>query len=150
MLGAHLCQYCSVSRKNQPDYLCSFRPPTKTHTQSQGAGVFLVAQAGRALFGAYRSSQDLNAAVTVTSHHTYGKHLTAKSIIKTYFYAFEPCEKLSAKLIAKLAFQGIGLDRSFIQRPLCFILFLRALRSEEHTSELQSLRHLVCRLLLEK
>src|ERR1039458_8253629 len=27
---------------------------------------------------------------------------------------------------------------------------LMALRSEEHTSELQSLRHLVCRLLLEK
>src|SRR5262245_7122605 len=27
---------------------------------------------------------------------------------------------------------------------------LRAVRSEEHTSELQSLRHLVCRLLLEK
>src|SRR5947199_7007291 len=27
---------------------------------------------------------------------------------------------------------------------------LPALRSEEHTSELQSLRHLVCRLLLEK
>src|SRR5258705_9210464 len=26
----------------------------------------------------------------------------------------------------------------------------RCLRSEEHTSELQSLRHLVCRLLLEK
>src|SRR5205814_5312192 len=29
-------------------------------------------------------------------------------------------------------------------------LFLRGPRSEEHTSELQSLRHLVCRLLLEK
>src|SRR5215212_12078816 len=27
---------------------------------------------------------------------------------------------------------------------------LRSTRSEEHTSELQSLRHLVCRLLLEK
>src|SRR5205814_9916695 len=27
---------------------------------------------------------------------------------------------------------------------------ISALRSEEHTSELQSLRHLVCRLLLEK
>src|ERR1039458_7390490 len=27
---------------------------------------------------------------------------------------------------------------------------LRGVRSEEHTSELQSLRHLVCRLLLEK
>src|SRR5438045_8382154 len=29
-------------------------------------------------------------------------------------------------------------------------LLLVAIRSEEHTSELQSLRHLVCRLLLEK
>ena len=29
-------------------------------------------------------------------------------------------------------------------------LFAAAFRSEEHTSELQSLRHLVCRLLLEK
>src|SRR5437899_8607372 len=28
--------------------------------------------------------------------------------------------------------------------------YRKALRSEEHTSELQSLRHLVCRLLLEK
>src|SRR5437899_6354760 len=28
--------------------------------------------------------------------------------------------------------------------------YLRGSRSEEHTSELQSLRHLVCRLLLEK
>src|SRR6266496_1706945 len=32
--------------------------------------------------------------------------------------------------------------------PLCF--FANALRSEEHTSELQSRRDLVCRLLLEK
>src|SRR5947199_10050597 len=34
-----------------------------------------------------------------------------------------------------------------------FLLWLcqrRKIRSEEHTSELQSLRHLVCRLLLEK
>src|SRR5262245_62773297 len=30
------------------------------------------------------------------------------------------------------------------------LTYLRLLRSEEHTSELQSLRHLVCRLLLEK
>src|SRR5437899_7795015 len=29
-------------------------------------------------------------------------------------------------------------------------LTLKGVRSEEHTSELQSLRHLVCRLLLEK
>src|SRR5205814_3030768 len=35
------------------------------------------------------------------------------------------------------------------QQPLAVAL-AQALRSEEHTSELQSLRHLVCRLLLEK
>src|SRR5258705_3058638 len=38
------------------------------------------------------------------------------------------------------------------QRPgeLCAALPVGSARSEEHTSELQSLRHLVCRLLLEK
>src|SRR5258705_2349857 len=30
------------------------------------------------------------------------------------------------------------------------VVFVKTARSEEHTSELQSLRHLVCRLLLEK
>src|SRR5205809_5638324 len=34
--------------------------------------------------------------------------------------------------------------------PQAFRLFARAGRSEEHTSELQSRLHLVCRLLLEK
>src|SRR5437899_4738132 len=34
--------------------------------------------------------------------------------------------------------------------PAQEIARVRSLRSEEHTSELQSLRHLVCRLLLEK
>src|SRR5262245_64627520 len=53
---------------------------------------------------------------------------------------------------------GIGLDdlaahsvRS-LHAVACIDLHAEAfeLRSEEHTSELQSLRHLVCRLLLEK
>src|SRR5471030_3381702 len=35
-------------------------------------------------------------------------------------------------------------------RPEAKDVFRDSLRSEEHTSELQSLRHLVCRLLLEK
>src|ERR1039458_1352279 len=34
--------------------------------------------------------------------------------------------------------------------PKIWMLTIRQPRSEEHTSELQSLRHLVCRLLLEK
>src|SRR5258705_8160014 len=39
-----------------------------------------------------------------------------------------------------------------LHRPLRFAAHLARgeIRSEEHTSELQSLRHLVCRLLLEK
>src|SRR2546425_3255507 len=36
------------------------------------------------------------------------------------------------------------------QLPRCLILVLSLERSEEHTSELQSLAYLVCRLLLEK
>src|SRR5262245_66043152 len=36
------------------------------------------------------------------------------------------------------------------QRRSCAQLVAQRDRSEEHTSELQSLRHLVCRLLLEK
>src|SRR5947199_6609824 len=42
----------------------------------------------------------------------------------------------------------ISLDKSLIVQAVNFVILL--LRSEEHTSELQSLRHLVCRLLLEK
>src|SRR5436853_4268933 len=39
------------------------------------------------------------------------------------------------------------------KKSCCFtwkLLLMPVFRSEEHTSELQSLRHLVCRLLLEK
>src|SRR5947199_7237311 len=39
---------------------------------------------------------------------------------------------------------------SLFLRVVSFRLTIISLRSEEHTSELQSLRHLVCRLLLEK
>src|SRR5690625_6955387 len=42
--------------------------------------------------------------------------------------------------------RGMGLSGGQKQR----IAIARALRSEEHTSELQSRGHLVCRLLLEK
>src|SRR5437899_5678548 len=41
-------------------------------------------------------------------------------------------------------------DPSAVNVALAFLLPVAIGRSEEHTSELQSLRHLVCRLLLEK
>src|SRR5438045_4269478 len=40
--------------------------------------------------------------------------------------------------------------RFYVKENLLVIRKALKLRSEEHTSELQSLRHLVCRLLLEK
>src|SRR5437016_564618 len=43
------------------------------------------------------------------------------------------------------------IHRSSIGRTACcWLLAVRPMRSEEHTSELQSLTNLVCRLLLEK
>src|SRR2546425_5790325 len=42
------------------------------------------------------------------------------------------------------------LGRRAVGRPAAFAIELAELRSEEHTSELQSLAYLVCRLLLEK
>src|SRR5205823_13749309 len=41
-------------------------------------------------------------------------------------------------------------DTEYPKRSGCRVTSSRAMRSEEHTSELQSLAYLVCRLLLEK
>src|SRR5262245_65321365 len=41
-------------------------------------------------------------------------------------------------------------ERKLFDRGCLVNVLSNSLRSEEHTSELQSLRHLVCRLLLEK
>src|SRR5258705_5604470 len=55
---------------------------------------------------------------------------------------------------APARWRSSGCDTSPIPRPAKWSSLKRPLsrkpRSEEHTSELQSLRHLVCRLLLEK
>src|SRR5437899_4586872 len=50
--------------------------------------------------------------------------------------------------VGRLAERGVARPRPRPERDL--VLKPRTRRSEEHTSELQSLRHLVCRLLLEK
>src|ERR1035441_4723486 len=46
--------------------------------------------------------------------------------------------------------ESVGDARSFLSAAREVALTKPIIRSEEHTSELQSLRHLVCRLLLEK
>src|SRR5205814_4166594 len=45
---------------------------------------------------------------------------------------------------------GAGIEQARLGRDVLEPPAAAVVRSEEHTSELQSLRHLVCRLLLEK
>src|SRR5262249_62215796 len=54
--------------------------------------------------------------------------------------------------IRRIERQNVDRPRQQVDDPSCVALGARALcrRSEEHTSELQSLTNLVCRLLLEK
>src|SRR5687768_18226116 len=61
---------------------------------------------------------------------------------------FECSPERPAAVIA-IKQQGRVLFR-FARRPALYIEVIRLKRSEEHTSELQSRLHLVCRLLLEK
>src|SRR5258705_8064149 len=69
------------------------------------------------------------------SHHGEGEHderdVTMPAVPGSGFVVVEP----------ELVF---GCLEAILDRPAM------ALRSEEHTSEIQSLRHLVCRLMLEK
>src|SRR5438445_9390633 len=53
-------------------------------------------------------------------------------------------------LLLGQAVQAIEISRNAAVQALGDALALAALRSEEHTSELQSRQYLVCRLLLEK
>src|SRR3712207_8592129 len=64
-----------------------------------------------------------------------GEHLATHKILTTHVDATQQL----------LVVDGEG--RNFIHSCFCFYLVIR---SEEHTSELQSRQYLVCRLLLEK
>src|SRR5205814_8058737 len=70
-----------------------------------------------------RRSSDLGAVAGLAGKANMGAYSAAKSAVI----------RLTESMSAELRDKGINVNRS-----------------EEHTSELQSLRHLVCRLLLEK
>src|SRR5262245_62846953 len=67
----------------------------------------------------------------------------AGRLLKQYTHRIEDGARPNAfspvAIVVMILIVGVGLAANFATR-----------RSEEHTSELQSLRHLVCRLLLEK
>src|SRR5262245_62385474 len=67
------------------------------------------------------------------------------------FRSFGFCSEPALSLSKGQVF-GLLIARARIQKwnQESFIRYFSASHSEEHTSELQSLRHLVCRLLLEK
>src|SRR5437899_6649535 len=60
-----------------------------------------------------------------------------------------PYTTLFRSLLCLLDEPRAGVQRHGLAQRFLAVVFLFE-RSEEHTSELQSLRHLVCRLLLEK
>src|SRR5205814_8946451 len=64
--------------------------------------------------------------------------------------AEDPLRRFVVRLLGVEITTGLGGDPPCQQRQRERRPVVEELRSEEHTSELQSLRHLVCRLLLEK
>src|SRR2546429_6294841 len=68
-----------------------------------------------------------------------------RSTLFPYTTLFRSPESVAAIFVEPI--QGEG---GYVVPPPGYLKALRELRSEEHTSELQSRLHLVCRLLLEK
>src|SRR5258705_9020191 len=77
-----------------------------------------------------------------------------RSTLFPYTTLFRSLVEVRRNFVADLDMgQGAGQRLVLLDRDVMFageFDDLRTDRSEEHTSELQSLRHLVCRLLLEK
>src|SRR5262245_65221917 len=93
-------------------------------------------------------------------HYALSYHSSITSFILYFFFFNDPATTeiytlslhdalpISSELFRRC---GLGLARAAAHLPSqCCGRRRVDLRSEEHTSELQSLRHLVCRLLLEK
>src|SRR3989441_3341395 len=74
-----------------------------------------------------------------------------RSTLFPYTTLFRSLPRLRLKGLLKAAFADVLPREILSRRKQGFMIPLaRWLRSEEHTSELQSLAYLVCRLLLEK
>src|SRR5205814_10038448 len=75
-------------------------------------------------------------------------HAIAKAVRKSRAGLKDPKRPMGSFIFAG----PTGVGKTLLAKQLAKFMFgdENALRSEEHTSELQSLRHLVCRLLLEK
>src|SRR5256886_7086455 len=69
---------------------------------------------------------------------------------KARFAAISQCTRTRMKLCIESDVRGVAVMTSSIDKSIASELIDGGIRSEEHTSELQSQSNLVCRLLLEK
>src|SRR5437899_4446322 len=85
-------------------------------------------------------------------HHTRCCLCPMKSIIRALiFFSMRPGPQKSTLFPYTTLFRSyIYISRYIYLYRYIYVYIYIYIRSEEHTSELQSLRHLVCRLLLEK
>src|SRR5690348_2182304 len=84
------------------------------------------------------------------SHHGGHGHGSATGHLLRHLLKNKQEIGLTDEQIAKLRAMALDADRARIRAEADKMVSDRELRSEEHTSELQSPVHLVCRLLLEK
>src|SRR5262245_62627312 len=79
---------------------------------------------------------------------------TLRQAVEVIDWSGALCCSMALRTMAarQLCKRGVDVDarEDSMDAVRAYVEYGRNLRSEEHTSELQSLRHLVCRLLLEK
>src|SRR3989449_3402762 len=133
-----------------PDYLSSLGIPYRIEVQDTYSVVKRVVPEGETMCGLcsrlrrgvlYRVARELGATKIALGHHR-------DDILETFFLNLFFGGKMKAMSPKLQSDDG----RHVVIRPLAYAAEadLEAYRSEEHTSELQSRLHLVCRLLLEK
>src|ERR1035441_10944866 len=79
-----------------------------------------------------------------------GRKKQAKALRAEYTRTIDPARAHAAEILNLERTLSDLVNQAYALTPAEIDLMWQTARSEEHTSELQSLRHLVCRLLLEK
>src|SRR5947199_4491629 len=87
---------------------------------------------------------------TSKNRHPYDRSLLSAAIPRNYSRQLEGRRRFACVRTSESSGQILRGVHFLAASSPSFFRNISTMRSEEHTSELQSLRHLVCRLLLEK
>src|SRR2546430_4612337 len=85
-----------------------------------------------------------------TTYADKGEHLTKNAYYQSFLNALDKQEESIRLKFSSLLKEISEVDIEYRDSMYKLVTKKRAMRSEEHTSELQSQSNLVCRLLLEK